>query len=66
MPGMAGPELARRFRTLRPDVPILLTSGYSDQSLRAGAPLPPDTEFLQKPFTPESLVRRIRHLLDAA
>ena len=66
MPGMAGPELARRFRALRPDTPILLTSGYSDQSLRSGAPLPPDTGFLQKPFTPEGLIRRIRHLLDAA
>lgn len=66
MPGMAGPELARRFRTLRPETPILLVSGYSDQSLRSGAPLPPDTGFLQKPFTPEGLVRRIRHLLDAA
>jgi CheY-like chemotaxis protein len=65
MPEMGGVDLAERTRGMRPGLPILLISGYTDSdSLRRGisdSGLP----FLQKPFSPESLLRRVRELLDA-
>jgi two-component system cell cycle sensor histidine kinase/response regulator CckA len=65
MPGMSGIELAGRLTALRPDIRILFTSGYAGDRLghpgHGGAP--PD--LLQKPFTPETLARRVRQALDA-
>ena len=65
MPGMSGIELAGRLTALRPDIRTLFTSGYAGDRLghpgHGGAP--PD--LLQKPFTPETLARRVRQALDA-
>jgi PAS domain S-box-containing protein len=64
MPGMRGPELAARLRALRPDARVLLTSGHTDvpDAFRdeQGRLIP----FLQKPFTPERLARKVRAVLD--
>ena len=66
MPGMRGPELAERLRTLRPNVQVLLMSGHSEalEAFRdgAGRTIP----FLAKPFTPDQLAHRVRALLDEA
>jgi PAS domain S-box-containing protein len=64
MPGMGGPELARRARTVRPDLPILCMSGYSSdvQALRGEAAL--ETDFLPKPFSADNLLARVREILD--
>ena len=64
MPGMHGPELAERLVARHPGLKVLYMSGYTDQAvvergvLQAGAP------FLQKPFTPAVLRRKVRELLD--
>lgn len=64
MPGMSGTELAQHLRILKPDLRILFISGYADDvGIGAADPL---SDYLQKPFTPEALSQRIRHLLDLA
>jgi len=56
MPGMGGPELAERLRTLLPGVPVVLASGYP-ADLLGDAPLAaPGARLLPKPFTPDALV----------
>ena len=58
--GMSGAELAREARRLRPNLHILLTSGYAaDQSLQAVADFP----FIAKPFHPAGMARMLRSLL---
>ncbi len=59
MPGPTGRELAANLRALRPDLPVLFISGYTD----APPPDAPGNGFLQKPFTPRVLEARIRDLL---
>jgi CheY-like chemotaxis protein len=64
MPGMRGVELARRARELRPELPILMMSGYttplSDDDRRAMATSP----LLEKPFSRRDLLGEVRSLLD--
>jgi len=64
MPLMKGQELAQRFRERRPGTPVLFTSGYTDSTVGAAGPLPPGDAFLQKPFSPEALARKVREVLD--
>jgi len=64
MPYMNGRDLAEQISSLRPGTKVLFMSGYTDHAavhreLSAGAP------FLQKPFTPDALARKVRGLLDA-
>ncbi len=63
MPEMRGPELARRVRELRPDVSVIFMSGYSDRTFIDPGALR-DAGFLQKPFHPEELARKIREALE--
>jgi two-component system cell cycle sensor histidine kinase/response regulator CckA len=63
MPKMSGPELARLIRSHCPDARVLFMSGYTDDCLTR-YPLEVGESFLQKPFTPESLTRRVREVLD--
>jgi two-component system cell cycle sensor histidine kinase/response regulator CckA len=64
MPGMRGPELARRARELDPALPVLFTTGYElkpdDGESRGRDPV------LYKPYTPDQLLPRLRELLDQA
>lgn len=64
LPGMKGPELARWARGERPALQVVYMSGYTGQSLGEGV-LDPDIELVQKPFTPRSLARKVRDVLDA-
>ena len=61
MPRLGGGALARELRALRPDLPVLLMSGYDRDEPSGGDPggLPR----LQKPYTPEQLTARVRELL---
>jgi CheY-like chemotaxis protein len=65
MPGMRGPELAARFREMRPRARLLLVSGHADtnEAFRdgEGTAIP----LLPKPFTPERLARKVREVIDA-
>jgi CheY-like chemotaxis protein len=63
MPRMSGPELATRLLTQRPDLRVLLVSGYASESLDLRGALTAGAEFLQKPFTPSVLLARVRTLL---
>jgi CheY-like chemotaxis protein len=59
MPRLGGPELVARLRQTRPDICVIQMTGYSDHGLG-------DDEFIAKPFEPETLLRRVRELLDQA
>jgi len=64
MPGTSGRELARRIAARRPRTRILFMSGYTDNVLAEGGVLEAGLSFLQKPFTPGALVRKVREVLD--
>ena len=65
MPGMSGRELAEAIRQRLPEIPVLYVSGYTDDTvLRHGVEQAKDA-FLQKPFSPLGLARRVRAILDA-
>jgi CheY-like chemotaxis protein len=67
MPEMSGRELARHVRAGRPETAVLFLSGYARGE---GAPhersFEPDTFYLQKPFTPETLTRKVHEALEVA
>ena len=65
MPGESGLQLARRLLEVRPNLRVLYMSGYSDEAIVRHGLLDPGTTFLQKPFTPTALARKVRELLDA-
>jgi CheY-like chemotaxis protein len=59
MPGMDGPDLARRALELRPGLPVLYMSGYTDDEIMRRGLLDAGQPFLQKPFTPEALSEQV-------
>ena len=59
MPGVGGVELARRLRERWPELPILFMSGYSVEDLRSQGAIGLERVMIQKPFTPEILVRSV-------
>jgi PAS domain S-box-containing protein len=63
LPGMSGPDLAKRLRAERPDMRILFTSGYSPEAITRSGALPAEAAFLQKPFTPATLLRLVLEIL---
>jgi signal transduction histidine kinase len=65
MPSMSGPELARLVQLKQPSIRVLYASGYTDDAIVRHGVLDPGVAFLQKPFTPTALLRKIRELLDA-
>jgi PAS domain S-box-containing protein len=65
MPQMSGTELARRLAQTRADMKVLCMSGYTDDSIVRHGVLESGVAFLQKPFSPQSLTRKVREVLDA-
>ena len=65
MPGASGPQGVALIRAIHPGVRVLYMSGYPDLDQRDGA-LGPDDQMIEKPFTADSLLRRMRAVLDRA
>ena len=63
MPGMNGPQLAEAVHSIRPDTKVLYMSGYTDKVFMYTAARDPGANFLQKPFTPQTLARKVREVL---
>jgi len=63
MPQMNGRELYRQIASLRPDMKVLYMSGYTDDVIAHHGVLDGQIEFLQKPFTVDGLVRKVREML---
>jgi PAS domain S-box-containing protein len=66
MPGMNGPVIAQRLRELRPTLKVLFTSGYTEDVVAQHGVLAEGVEFLPKPYSPDSLARRVREVLEHA
>jgi two-component system cell cycle sensor histidine kinase/response regulator CckA len=66
MPGLDGAQLAERVRALHPDLPVLFTSGYTDDIIGRQGILDTGIELVEKPYTITDLTQRIRALLDRA
>jgi PAS domain S-box-containing protein len=66
MPGLSGPDLAARLGATNSRARVLYISGYTDEMIGSrGRGLDPGTSFLQKPFTFDALLRKVRDVLDA-
>jgi DNA-binding NtrC family response regulator len=63
MPGGTGPDLIRALDQIRPGIPALYISGYTDDGSEPQEPFARDSHFLQKPFTAADLMSRIRQIL---
>jgi two-component system cell cycle sensor histidine kinase/response regulator CckA len=66
MPGMNGRELAERIMLVSPKTKVLYMSGYTDDAISHLGVLKPGMEFIEKPFSPESLALKVRKVLDAS
>jgi CheY-like chemotaxis protein len=65
MPGMSGRDLADQLAARRPGTRVLYMSGYPGDAVVQHGELPVGSAFLQKPFSPDSLARKVRDVLDA-
>jgi signal transduction histidine kinase/ActR/RegA family two-component response regulator len=63
MPEMHGPVLARALAPLQPAMKVLFVSGYSENDISDQGVIEPDLEVLQKPFTQQTLVRKVQAML---
>jgi signal transduction histidine kinase/CheY-like chemotaxis protein len=61
---MSGPAVAEALRALRPSIRVLYMSGYTDEAIVKTGVLDEGKPFLQKPFTPMQLAKKIREVLD--
>ncbi len=65
LPGASGRELVERLVKLRPTLAALLVSGYTREIMDHHGVLTDSVAFLQKPFTPDGLLAKVREVLDA-
>ena len=63
MPEMNGPELAERLHRLRPELRVLFMSGYTDDAIVHHGVLEKGVNFIQKPFAPDVLAKKVRQIL---
>jgi CheY-like chemotaxis protein len=63
MPGMSGLELRQRLRILRPTLPVLLMSGYSEEAIKRLGSAESLGPLLEKPFTVQGILGRVQDVL---
>jgi two-component SAPR family response regulator len=61
---VTGTDLARQLIPMRPKMKVLFISGYTEEAIVHQGVLEEGTAFLQKPFTPNVLARKVREVLD--
>jgi signal transduction histidine kinase/ActR/RegA family two-component response regulator len=66
MPHMSGTELAAELRSARPDLRVIFMTGYSEFTGKNEEKLPGDGVVLQKPFSSQTLLEKVREVLSAA
>jgi DNA-binding NtrC family response regulator len=66
MPGMSGAELAATLEVVRPTLPVIMMSGYSEELASRQWALPANTRFVEKPVNAKRLVQLMNDLLAAA
>jgi DNA-binding response OmpR family regulator len=62
--GMSGRELSERLRIQMPSLRVIYMSGYTDDAIVRHGVLTESAEFLQKPFSSDSLLRKVRAVLE--
>ena len=65
MPGMSGNDMSKQLLAMKPDLPVLYMSGYTDDAIVQHGVLEPGINFIQKPFSPDALALKVREVLDA-
>jgi DNA-binding response OmpR family regulator len=65
MPEISGPELVRQIAPIRPGTNVLYISGYTDEAIVHHGIPESGAAFLQKPFLPDALARKVREVLDS-
>jgi DNA-binding NtrC family response regulator len=65
MPDMSGRQLAQQIRERRPEMRVLFVSGYTDDAIIRHGILEPGIAFMQKPFSPDALARKVREVLES-
>ena len=65
LPRMSGRQMAEALRSSRHDTRVLFMSGYTDDAISHHGILETGVHFLQKPFTTDALLRKVRDVLDA-
>jgi PAS domain S-box-containing protein len=65
MPKMGGREAAERLQHLYPQIKVIYMSGYTDNTIVHYGVLTPELNFIQKPFTPKGLARKVREALES-
>jgi signal transduction histidine kinase len=66
MPQMGGKVMAEWLKIANPDLKVLFTSGYTDDALTHQGVLGDGVEYLPKPYSPATLLHKVRELLDAS
>ena len=64
MPRLNGRELSNRLLETRPQLQVLFMSGYTDDAIVHQGVLDESANFIQKPFAPDSLAKKVREVLD--